>query len=142
MSHGPVQYFVIAFPGNQFTGEIIPALQDVVSKGLIKIVDIAFVKKDADGAVLTLEINELGDAEFNLYADLLDHTEGLLSDDDIREFAVGIPPNNSAALLVFEHAWAAQLAGAIRNAKGKIITQGFASSEIVEQILNARAAAV
>jgi len=141
MSHGPVQYFVFAFPGNKFSGAIVPALADVVSKGLINIVDIAFIKKDAAGNIITLEINDLDDETFNAYEKLVDHTEGLLSDSDLADFAAQLPPNNSAALLVFEHAWASQLASAIFKADGHVLAQGFVPREIVEQVLQARAAA-
>ncbi len=142
MSHGPVQYFVFAFPGNQFTGEIVPALADAVAGGSIRIVDIVFVKKEADGTTLMLEINDLDDEEFNAFAEIVDHTEGLLSDDDVLELAADLPPNNSAALLVFEHVWATQLAGAIRNANGQVVTQGFVPREIVEEVLGSQTDAV
>lgn len=139
MSHGPIQYFVFAFPGNQFRGGIVPALRDVTAKGLIRIVDVAFAMKDADGNLLTMEINELGDEEFNTFSDLIDHTEGVLAESDILELAAEIPPNNSAALLVFEHVWATELASAIRDAKGVVLTQGFVPQELVQAVEAARA---
>ncbi len=138
MAYGPVQYFVFAFPKNQFRGEIVPALADVVSQGLIRIVDIAFVIKDQDGNVATMEINYLDDAEFNAFGEIVDHTDGVLSDSDLQELAANIPPNNSAALLVFEHTWAVGLAEAIRGANGQVVTQGFVPREIVEQVMQAR----
>lgn len=141
MSHGPVQYFVFVFPGSQFKGEIVPALADVVEKGVIRIVDIVFVKKGADGTTSTMEINDLEDQEFNAFAGIVDHAEGLLSDEDIRELVAEIPPNSSVALLVFEHIWATQLASAIRNANGQVVAEGFVPHEIVEEVLQARAAA-
>lgn len=142
MSHGPVQYFVFAFPGNRFKGEIVPALADAVAGGSIRIVDIVFVRKEADGTTLTLEINDLDDEAFNAFAEIVDHTEGLLADDDVLELAAEIPPNNSAALLVFEHVWATQLASAIRDANGQVVTQGFVPREIVEEVLGSRTDAV
>lgn len=66
MSRGPVQYFVLTFPGNQFKGEIVPALAQVAAHGSIRIVDFVFVKKEADGMTRLLEINELDDEEFNI----------------------------------------------------------------------------
>ncbi len=135
MAHGPVQYFVIAFPGNQFKGEIVPALADVVSKGLIRIVDISFVMKDAEGNVATMEINDLPEHVTSAYGDVIHAQEGLLSLDDIEQLAADIPPNNSAALLVFEHAWAANLAASIRNASGEVVAQGFVPHDVVEEIL-------
>jgi hypothetical protein len=139
MSHGPVQYFVFAFPGNQFKGEIVPALADVVSKGLIRIVDISFVLKDAEGNVATMEINELPAHVTSAYGEVVGANEGLLSLDDIERLSADIPPNNSAALLVFEHVWAAGLADSIRNANGQVVAQGFVPHDIVEEILAAGA---
>lgn len=141
MSHGPVQYFVFAFTGTQVRGEVVPALKEVVAKGLIQIVDIVFVKKEADGEIVIMEINDLGDEVFNLFADVVDHTEGLLSDEDIQELASEIQPGNSAACLVFEHAWATQLASAIRNANGRLLKQGFVPQEMVETYLQEQSAA-
>jgi uncharacterized membrane protein len=142
MSRGPVQYFVFSFPGNQFKGEIVPALAQVVAEGTIRIVDIVFVKKEADGTTLSLEINDLDDEEFNAFAEIVEVAEGLLSDDDIVELVAEMPPDNSAVLLVLEHAWATQLAEAIRNANGQVVTQGFVPHEIVEAVLQSRIDAV
>lgn len=141
MSHGPVQYFVFAFPGNQFKGGIVPALADVVAEGTIRIMDIVFVEKQADGTTLTMEINDLEDEEFNAFAGIVEVAEGLLSDDDILELVAGMPPNHSATLLAFEHVWATQLADAIRSANGQVIAQGFVPREIVEAVLQSRSEA-
>lgn len=141
MSHGPVQYFVFAFPGNQFKGEIVPALADVVAAGTIRIMDIVFVRKEPDGTILTLEINDLEDEEFNAFARIVEEAEGLLSDDDILELVADMPPNHSATLLVFEHVWATQLTDAIRNASGQMIAQGYVPREIVEAVLQSRSEA-
>lgn len=140
MTYAPVQYFVLAFPDNQFKGEIVPALQDVVSKGLIRIVDLAFATKDAQGNLDVMEVNALETEEFNAFAELLDHTEGLLSDDDIRELAAAIPANNSAALLVLEHTWGTRLAQAFRDAHADVIAEGYVSQEIVAQVMPTRIA--
>jgi hypothetical protein len=102
MAYGPVQYFVCVFPGNQFRADIVPALADVVSRGAIRIVDMAFVRKDAGGSTQTLEINDLDDDAFNAYGELLERTEGVLSDGDVQDFADRIRPDSAAALIVFE----------------------------------------
>ncbi len=141
MSHGPVQYFVFAFPGNQFKGGIVPALADVVAQGTIRIMDIVFVEKQADGTTLTLEINDLEDEEFNAFAGIVEVAEGLLSDDDILELVADMPPNHTATLLAFEHVWATQLASAIRDANGQVLAQGFVPREIVESVLQSRSEA-
>ncbi len=140
MPYGPVQYFVIAFPKNQFRGEIIPALQQIVSAGLVRLVDIAFAEKDADGNLLTLEINDLDDEEFNGFTEIVTRVEGLLSNADILELAAEIPPNHSAALLVLEHTWGIALADAIRNANGQLIREGYVPRKIVAEVMPTRTA--
>ena len=133
---------MFAFSGNQSTGEIVPALANVVAEGTIRIVDIVFVRKEADGTTTSIEINDLDDEQFNAFAEIVDQVEGLLSDDDIRELGASIPPDAFSVLLVFEHVWAAELASAIRSAKGQVVTQGFVPHEIVEAVLQSRAEAV
>jgi len=66
MSRGPVQYFVLTFPGIQFKGEIVPALAQVAAHGSIRSVDIVFAKKEMDGITRVLEITNLNDDEFNI----------------------------------------------------------------------------
>jgi hypothetical protein len=141
MSHGPVQYFVIAFPGNQFKGEIIPALEDVISKGLIRIVDIVFVAKDADGNFGAFELDDTPDTPAKAYGSVVHHISNLLSMEDIEELSRDLPNNSSAALLVFEHLWAVQLSDAIRGAKGQVLAQGFVPREAVEEVERLRAQA-
>jgi hypothetical protein len=48
MGIGPVEYMIVAFPGNQFKGEIVPALQELVDAGTIRVIDLAFVIKDGE----------------------------------------------------------------------------------------------
>ena len=69
MSLGPVEFIVIGFPGNKFKGDILPALGDLVSSGLIRIMDLAFVKKDADGSILAFEFEELATEEAEAFGD-------------------------------------------------------------------------
>jgi hypothetical protein len=131
---------VCVFPGNQFRADIVPALADVASRGAIRIVDMAFVRKDAGGSTQTLEINDLDDDAFNAYSELLERTEGLLSDSDVQDFADRIRPDSAGALIVFEHVWANQLIEAVGGAQGEVAAQGFVPAEVVEEMLQARLA--
>lgn len=141
MAFGPVQYFVFEFPGNKFKGDIIPALQDVISKGLIRIVDIVFVLKDEMGNINAIELDETKDMGAKSFGSVVDMVSNLLSEDDIQELTKGLPANSSAALLVFEHLWATKLADAIRGANGKVVAQGFVPHDVVEEVASARASA-
>lgn len=118
---GPVEYMVVAFPGNKFRGEIAPALTDLVQSGTIRIIDLAFVGKDADGGVVAFELSDLDPDVQESISTLDPETSGLLNEDDLMAAAEELDPNSSAALLVWEDVWAAKLAQAIRNADGVVL---------------------
>jgi Family of unknown function (DUF6325) len=121
MSIGPVEYLIVAFPGNQFKGEIIPALADLVEAGTIRIIDLAFVMKDADGAVVTAELGDLDSDVFKAFDALSPETMGLLNEEDLAAAGEELDPNSSAALLVWEDTWATTLRDAIVNAGGEVL---------------------
>ena len=132
MSIGPVEYMVVAFPGNQFKGEIVPALADLVNAGTIRIIDLAIVTKDADGNVAALEITDLESEVAEAFAAIGGTSGGLLNTEDIAAAGEELSPNSSAALLVWEDSWATALADAIRNAGGELYDLERVPREIVE----------
>ena len=112
---GPVDYMIVAFPGNRFKGEIAPALADLVDAGTIRIIDIAFVGKDADGDTVAFELTEL-DPEVQKGLDKAGiEVEGLFNEDDLMDAGEALEPNSSAALLVWENVWAREVAQAMRE---------------------------
>jgi uncharacterized membrane protein len=121
MDVGPVEYMIVAFPGNQFKGEIVPALSDLVRSNTIRIIDLAFVTKDADGNVETLEVADIESKFGAALADILgtEH-DGLLNSDDLAAAAEELDPNSSAAVLVWEDVWAKRLRDALVNAGGEV----------------------
>ena len=134
-SIGPVEYVVIAFPGNRFKGEIVPALAELVDNDVIRIIDVAFIKKDADGNTTMFEYNVLDDVLAFGFADIDGEAGGVLSDEDLELAAETLEPNSSAALIVWEHRWAARVARAIQDAGGRIIAGERVPDEGVEQAL-------
>ena len=121
---GPIDYIVIEFPGNKFTGEAFPALIDLVDRGLIHIIDLLFVKKDLDGSVQAPSLQDFGDeGEFDLTV-FEGASTGLLGDDDIAEAASAIEAGSSAGLLVYENVWAAPFASAVRRSGGQLVASG------------------
>jgi hypothetical protein len=134
-SMGPVEYIVIAFPGNRFKGEIVPAVAELVDNDLVRIVDVAFIKKDAEGRTSMFEYNTLDDVlEFG-FADVDGEAGGVLNDQDLELAAEALEPDSSAALIVWEHRWAARVAQAIRDAGGRVIAGERVPDEVVEQVL-------
>ena len=116
---GPVEYLLVAFPENRFSGEIVPALADLVSSGTVRILDLAFVTKNADGDVLAFEYEDL--EGFGGLGDVDGEVGGLLNTEDLELAADALEPGSSAALLVWEDVWAAPFAHAVRNAGGIIL---------------------
>jgi hypothetical protein len=131
MSIGPVQYIVVAFPGNEFKGEIVPALADLVDGGLIRVLDLAFVVKDAEGNVAAMELSDLGDAAA-AFAPLGAEPAGLFSDEDLEAAGEELELNSSAALLVWEDLWATQLRDAIADAGGILLDHDRIPAEVVQ----------
>jgi hypothetical protein len=120
---GPIDYLLVEWPGKQPTGEAMPHLIDLVDRGLIRILDLAFITKAEDGSVAALEIADLGD-EIEAFAAFDGVSSGLLDDGDIGEAAGALEPGTSAALLVFENRWAAPFAAAVRNSGGQLVASG------------------
>ena len=121
MPLGPVELIVVKFPGNKFTGEITPALADLVDKGLIRIIDLLFVAKGEDGTVVVEEIANLGDDEYAQFEAVVSDVNGMLNEEDAHQFGGLLEPNSSAGLLLFEHTWAADFADALANADGELL---------------------
>lgn len=118
---GPVDYAIIAFPGNQFRGEIAPALADLVDAGTIRIIDAAFVGKDEDGNILAFELTELAPDVQEALDTLGIEVEGLFNEDDIVAAGEELEPNSSACLLIWENVWARNVAQAMRDAGGVLL---------------------
>ena len=118
---GPVDYLIVAFPGNKFKGEIAPAIADLVDAGTIRVMDIAFVGKDADGETVALELTELDPEIRESLQSMGVEVGGLFSDAELMEAAAGLEPNSSAALLVWENVWARGVAQAMRDAGGQLL---------------------
>jgi Family of unknown function (DUF6325) len=128
---GPVDYLIVAFPGNQFRGEIGPALADLVDAGTIRIMDIAFVTKDEDGESAAVELMELDPDVRDGLARLGAEPTGLFNEDDLQAAADELEPNSSAALMVWENVWAKEVAGAMRDAGGVLFDFGRIPHEAV-----------
>lgn len=120
---GPIDYIVVEWPGRQPTGEAAPLLIDLVDRGLIRIIDLAFIAKADDGSIARLEIADLGD-EVGAFADFEGASSGLLSDEDTDQAAGALEPGTSAALLVYENLWAAPFASAVRRSGGQLVASG------------------
>jgi hypothetical protein len=134
MTLGPLEYILIGFEGNRFTGQILPELRAVQEKGIIRVVDFFFLKKDEQGNITSMELSDLSREEAEPFAHLTGDILGLLAPEDIEQAARDIPNNSSAALLLFEHTWAIGLKEAIRNASGLALAGGLVAPDVLQMV--------
>lgn len=121
---GPVDYLVLEFPGSHLSGEGLPLLVDLVDRGIIKILDLGFVKKERDGSVIGVTVADL-DADGDLDVTLFEGaSSGLLGPDDLGEAGAILAPGDSAGILVYENVWAAPFAAAMRRSGAELVASG------------------
>ena len=118
---GPVDVAVIGFVGDAFNGEIAPALRDLSDSGTVRIIDLAFVRKAADGSVSAVEVSDADVAA--AFAGLDDEQHDLLNDEDLLGIAERLEPATAALVVVWENCWAAPFARAVRKANGILVSQ-------------------
>jgi len=128
---------ILGFPGNQFTGQIVPELAKLIDGGLVRIIDLTFIMKDATGDVTVVEFDAV--EELAAFAGLDAEVGGILTDEDVAHAALSLEPNSSAALLIWEDTWAAPFAAAVRNANGVILEGARIPREIIEEAMGALA---
>jgi Family of unknown function (DUF6325) len=121
---GPIDYVVLEWQGELPTaGEVQPLLLDLVDRGIIRILDIAFLTKDEDGSVSALEVGDLKQVAA-AFAEFEGASSGLLGYEDLEEAAAALDPGTSAAVLVWENRWAAPVAAALRRSGGQLVASG------------------
>jgi uncharacterized membrane protein len=141
MTFGPVQMLILEFDSAALKGQILPEVTRLRDAGLIRLIDLLVVEKDADGNVAAVETTDLGldeamqfgaiagaliglglDGEDGAEAGALAGAElaadGFLLDDDTWYVADAIPPGATAAVALIEHLWAIPLRAAIADAGG------------------------
>jgi hypothetical protein len=133
MPLGPVEYIIIEFPGNDFRGDIVPAMAKLIEKGIVRIIDLVFMLKDSDGNVTIYEFDQLD--ELAPFASLPGEVGDFVNQEDLDYAAVGLAPNSSAAVIVWEDTWATELALAIRGAGGVVREGARIPPELVDAAL-------
>jgi uncharacterized membrane protein len=135
---GPVEYLIVRFPGYRFHADVAMALQELVDTGLVNIIDLVFVIKDENGKVEWLELDGLDHELTEAFQNVRGEYGGLLNDEDVQLAAESLTPNSSAGILVFENAWAARFAAAVRDSGGEVV----ANARIPRQVVDAAVAAL
>lgn len=132
MRMAPVEFVMITFDGDSLSGDIAPAITDLVDRGLIRIIDLASVSKAADGSVTILEMRELSEELAAALEKLTGEIPGLMSQADLEEMAEDLAPGTTAAMILFEQLWAARFAEALRAANGELVFSERIPAAVVE----------
>lgn len=158
-NYGPIQILVVTFSEPTFTGEILPEMRIMQEYGLVRVLDLDFIYKDDEGAVVTYEETEMGDEERIRFGALvgslvgygaggeegatLGALEGALSVaerdyglglDDIEATIEELPHDTASAVLLIEHMWARDFRDAVLDAGGEFVAQGFLKPEALVTI--------
>ena len=112
---------MIRFAGDRFTGDIVPALNDLLDQGLVRLIDIAVVSKAADGDVSILETQELGPRSPRPSESSPASSAACSPRPTSQELGEELAPGTTAAALLFEHVWATRFAAAVRAAAGELV---------------------
>ena len=121
---GPISYLIVEFPGNKMTGEGLPALLDLVDRGVIRILDLRFVTCADDGSVAAVELQQLDTGEFDVSV-FEGVSSGLLDQSDFDDAAKALQPGSSAGILIFENRWATTFVEALRKGDGQLVAAGY-----------------
>ncbi|HTU37190.1 MAG TPA: DUF6325 family protein [Acidimicrobiales bacterium] len=130
MAMGPVSYVVVAFPGNQFNGNIAPEIAKLVESGLVRILDLVFVAKDEQGDTISLEFDQLD--ELAAFDEMEGDVGGLVNMEDLDHVAANLPEGNSALVIVWEDRWASPLVEAIQDSGGVLVDSARIPAPLVE----------
>ena len=121
MTYGPVDFVALEFKGNQFKGEIFPEIMNLVNKGIVRVIDMVIVQKDADGKVTHREIQETGMDVLAVFDPLKAEINGMIQVEDIEMIGEKLENNTTAAVLLFENLWAVNFVKAVENANGRSV---------------------
>jgi hypothetical protein len=135
---GPIGYLIVEWPGtNKMTGNAFGELLNLVDRGLVRVIDLRFVMRDADGSLAVMELSDIdadGQFDFGVFAGV---SSGVLDESDLKEAANAIEPNSAAAIMVYENRWAAPFTQALRQAGASLVSAGFIPQDALVASLEA-----
>lgn len=123
LTSGPIDYIVVEWAEHRPTGEAFAELLNLVDRGLIRVLDLAFVRKQDDGSIVALTWAEAAEGvpEIQLFDGV---SSGLIGEDDFAELSNALEPDQAAAILLYENVWAAPFATAVRRSGGQLVASG------------------
>lgn len=140
MPDHPLEYALVDFKGNKFSGKIVPELLDLAERGIVRFVDIVFIQKDKDGSLRTVELNDLDPKSYKEFVPLGKHVQSLFTEEDLQIEASKLRKNTSALLILWENLWTENLRKAVAAAGGALVERGQIPPDVVKQIKKGLAA--
>ena len=131
MTYGPIDLVALEFKGNQFKGEIMPALVELVNKEIVHVIDLVIVQKDLEGKVTIREMQQFDPSFLTLFDPLKVQFSGMIQVADIQHIGEKLETNTTAAIMLFENLWVIKFRDAVVNANGRVVLQERLSSEYV-----------
>ena len=135
MTFGPIDFIALEFPGNQFKGEILPDIFELVEQGVIRVIDLVIVVKDEDGNVVSRELQELDSQHVKVLDPLKANISQIITAEDIANIAAQLDNNSTAGLMLIENLWAKKTKQAMLDANGKLVLFERIPHEVVEEAL-------
>lgn len=135
MSLGPVEILCIKFPNAFIKDEIAAALKTLVNNNTIRIIDILFIRKNANGEVTMTEIDEMDDVDHSILDPIIADISGLIAEEDVQEVAEALDNNSFAALMLFENIWATTFRDAVLNAQGELLFSDRIPNSVIESVM-------
>ncbi len=123
---GPVDYVVVEFPADRanFSGEMAAELSALVERGLVRVLDLLFLKKDLDGSVEGFESHDFDAGDVGELRSLEGELAMLLAAEDVEAIGAALEPGSVAGVLVWENVWAAPFGSAVRRSGGQLVASG------------------
>jgi hypothetical protein len=135
MTYGPVDFVALEFKGNQFKGEILPEIMNLVNNGVVRIIDMIVVRKDADGKVTHQEMQETDKSVLAVFDPLKAEINGMIQVEDIEMIGEKLENNCTAAVILFENLWAVNFVKAVENANGRSVMHVRIPHEVVVETM-------
>ncbi len=133
--HGPIDFVILEFSGEQFTGSTAEALLDLIDRGVVRVYDLMLIQKDSDGSVSAVELSDTG--VLDGFAEFAGARTGLFGDDDLREAGAAMEPGTVAACILYENTWAIPFVAAARENGGELIASARIPADRVIEALSA-----
>ncbi len=132
MLERPLEYALIEFKGNKFSGKIVPELLDLADRGIVRFVDLVFIQKEKDGSVRTVELNDLDAKSYKMFVPMGKHVASLFTTADLEIAASKLRKNTAAALFLWENLWTDNIRKAITSSGGKLVERAQIPAEVVK----------